>query len=187
MEALVFILPPMAFALLWAWRTPRRGWWIALWTACALALALAHNHLGATTHWLLLAQHVGLNAMLGLGFGRTLAKESVPLVSRFAKIVHGTLSVKLLRYTRGVTWAWTIYFALTVSVSVMLFAFAPLPVWSVFVNLLSVPLVVAMFCGEYWIRTLIVPRSERSSLLQAVVAYRQYSQNRQRQQDEPLQ
>ncbi len=174
-EASVFIAPMMAFAAALAWRSPRRAWWLVLWVAAAGALVLARERLGAGTHWVLLAQHVGINAMMALVFARTLAPGAVPLISRLAAMVHGELTPRLVRYTRAVTWAWVIFFALTVAVTLVLFAFAPLPVWSGFVNLLSMPLLGAMFVGEYAVRVLLIPREERSTLFKSVAAWRSLS------------
>lgn len=172
-EAAVIVAPPMALGLALAWRSGRAAWLI-LWLAVLIALVLARERIAAGTSWMLLLQHVGFNAALGLGFGRTLAAGAKPLVSRFAEIVHGPLSLVLARYTRGVTWAWTLYFALTALASVLLFGLAPAVVWSAFVNLLSLPMLGAMFVLEYLVRLRLVPTSERSGFFQAVGAYRQF-------------
>ncbi len=174
-EALVFILPLMALALALAWRSRHRLAWVAAWIGCAAGLFAARDLLPAGTHWVMLAQHVGINMALCLGFGRTLSPGMKPLVSRMAELVHGDLSPRLVRYTRQVTWAWTLFFALTSLVSLLLFALAPAAVWSAFVNLLSLPLLGAMFIGEYLVRIAVIPRSERSGFLQAMAAYRQFS------------
>ncbi|MEP6789732.1 MAG: hypothetical protein ABI907_00085 [Ramlibacter sp.] len=176
-EAAVFIVPLMAFALLPAWRSPHRGWWLALWLAGWVALWLARDRVAAGTQWVLLLQHVGINGLLCIAFGRTLAPGEKPMVSRFAEIVHGPLSPLLQRYTRAVTWAWVAYFALTAAVSVILFAWAAQATWSAFVNLLSLPLLGGMFAGEYLVRMAVVPRSERSGLFSAVNAWRQHRRN----------
>ena len=177
-EAAVFIVPLMAFAGMLAWRSERRALWLTLWFLSCAALLLARDRLGAGTQWVLLLQHAGFNAALGLSFGRTLAPGAEPLISRLATLVHGPLSPLLVRYTRRATWAWVIYFACTAAASVLLFALAPAPVWSAFVNLLSLPLLGAMFAGEYLVRTLVIPRAERSGFFQAVAAWRQFSQRK---------
>ena len=174
LEAGVFVVPLMAFALLPAWRSPHRARWLALWLAACGALFLARDRLAASTQWLLLVQHVGINAMLCLVFGRTLTQGARPMVSLMAELVHGPLTPRLARYTRAVTWAWVGYFALTAVASVLLFAFAPNTVWSAFVNLLSLPLLGAMFAGEYLVRCLLIPRCERSGFFAAMTAYRQF-------------
>ena len=177
-EAAVFIVPLMGLALLAAWRSAHRALWMVAWlTACA-GLWAARGQLGAGTQWVLLVQHVAINAALCLGFGKTLARGSQPLVSRFAKVVHGELSPRLARYTRGATVAWTLFFGITALLSVLLFALAPAPLWSGFVNLLSLPLLGAMFAGEYLARLVLIPRDERSGFLEAFQAYRQFSQRK---------
>lgn len=174
-EACVFILPLMAFALPLAWRSSRRAVGLSLWLAVAGGLFLARDQLAAGTQWVLLAQHVGINMGLCLAFGRTLAPGAKPLVSRMAEIVQGALSPRLVRYTRAVTWAWTLFFACTSLVSIGLFVFAPATVWSAFVNLLALPLLVTMFAGEYLVRITLIPPVERAGFLQVVAAYRQLS------------
>lgn len=177
-EACVFIVPLMAVALAVAWRSPARAWWLLGWVAVAVALWTLRDRLGAGTQWVLLLQHVGINAALCLGFGRTLARDSVPLIARLARMVHGELSPRLVRYTRGATLAWTLFFALTALLSVLLFALAPAAVWSGYVNLLSLPLLVAMFAAEYLARVLMIPRSERSGFFEALTLYRRFSRDR---------
>ena len=177
-EACVFIVPLMAVALAVAWRSPSRAWWLLGWALAAGGLWAVRDRLGAGTQWVLLAQHVGINAALCLGFGRTLARDSVPLISRLAQMVHGELSPRLVRYTRGATTAWTLFFALTALLSVLLFAWAPAAVWSGYVNLLSLPLLAAMFAGEYLARVLLIPREERSGFFEALTLYRRFSRNR---------
>ncbi|MDE2513521.1 MAG: hypothetical protein KGL22_05395, partial [Alphaproteobacteria bacterium] len=59
---------------------------------------------------------------------------------------------ELVVYTRRVTWAWCGFFAVQLTTSVTLFLFAPLVVWSFFVNVLDIPLVAAMFGAEYLCR-----------------------------------
>lgn len=177
-EASVFIVPLMAAALAVAWRSAARAWWLLAWAVVAGALWLLRDRLGAGTQWVLLAQHVGINAALCLGFGRTLAQDSVPLIARLARMVHGELSPRLVRYTRGATLAWTLFFAATAVLSILLFALAPWAVWSGFVNLLSLPLLGAMFVGEYLARVWLIPRDERSGFFEAFSAYRRFSRRR---------
>lgn len=174
-EAGVILAPLLVLGLVLAWRSERPAAWVALWLASLAALYLARHRVAAGTQWLLLLQHVGFNAALCLGFGRTLARDSKPLVSRLAEIVHGPLSPRLTRYTRSVTWAWVAYFGSTAVASLSLFALAPAAAWSAFVNLLSLPLLAAMFTGEYLVRILVVPRAERGGFFESVAAYRQFA------------
>lgn len=176
LEAAILIVPLMGFALVVAWRSPGRRWWLAVWLAVAMALFLARNQVPAGTAWVLLAQHVCINLALGLAFARTLAPGSKPMVSRLAERVHGALSPRLQRYTLSATWAWVAYFCLTALVSVLLFALAPVELWSAFINFLSLPLLLAMFAGEYLVRIIVIPRGERAGFIQSMTAWRQRDQ-----------
>ena len=75
----------------------------------------------------------------------------------------------------SVTWAWTLYFGGVAGLSLLLFWWAPLPVWSAFAYLLGVPLLVLMFLVEYAVRCRVLPPAERTGLLVAIRAYRQAS------------
>jgi len=178
-EAGVFIVPLMAVAALFAWRSDHRRAWLALWLLALAALFMLRDRLAAGTAWVLLLQHVGINLLLGLAFGRTLAAGQVPLLTRLARMVHGdATSPRVLAYTRSATWAWVAYFVLTSLASLLLFALAPAAVWSAFVNLLSLPLLAAMFAGEFAVRVLCIPRSERSGFVESMLAYRRFSRDK---------
>jgi uncharacterized membrane protein len=148
---------PVAVALGWA-------------AAAALAVALAHAagvglaeaaavaatlglaaFVGAGTKWAVFLPSAAINLLLAWFFGRTLVRGRTPLVTALARVVRGVspLPPELERYTRRVTWAWSLFFAATVAVSAALAAFAPLATWSLFANVLAAPLVAAMFAGEY--------------------------------------
>lgn len=96
--------------------------------------------------------HWGIYTSLLLTFALTLRPGHEPLITAIARRMHGELSAEMLRYTRRVTFAWCGFFAAQLTLSVTLFCFAPLVVWSFFVNILDIPLVAAMFAAEYAIR-----------------------------------
>jgi uncharacterized membrane protein len=108
--------------------------------------------------------HWSLYASLLATFGLTLRRGHTPLISVMAYRLQGTLSEEMIRYTRGVTIAWTLFFAAQLLTSIALFCFAPLTVWSVFVNLLDIPLVVTMFAAEYALRLRLLRHPPRHSL-----------------------
>lgn len=106
-------------------------------------------------------------------FGRSLARGSEPMVTRFARRVHGVLPADMERFTRNVTIAWCIFFAAQLVVSALLFALAPLDAWSVFVNLLNLPLLALMFAGQFICRNVRHPEFPRASAWQALEAFTQ--------------
>ncbi|MCK9983707.1 MAG: hypothetical protein AzoDbin1_00179 [Azoarcus sp.] len=172
--ALLAIAPFAMIAAAFAWQSARRGLMLALLAAAIVTLALAWPTLARNVGWLYFVQHVGTNALLGLGFGRTLAAGREPMCTRIARTMHGTVSPALARYTRQVTAAWTMFFAGTVAISCLLFAFGTIGAWSTFANLLTMPLVGLMFLVEYLVRLKLLPE-DRSSILDAVRAYRRTS------------
>jgi len=175
LQALVAIVPLAVVALVMAWRTPSRTLRVALLALCIAAGTLLYaqsDWLVAHFSWIFLLQHAGMHALLGVAFGRTLMAGATPMISRFARIVHGTLSPALVRYTRSVTLAWTWYFGGMATLSLLLFWLAPLRTWSVFANLLGAPLLVLMFAGEYAVRWLVLPACDRAGPIEAIRAYR---------------
>lgn len=104
-------------------------------------------------------------------FGRTLLPGREPIVTRLARIVHGHLPGEIVDYTRRVTWAWCLFFACQVALSLLLYLFAPRAAWSLFVNVLSGPLVALMFVSEYVWRLYRYRNFQHSSLMQVVRAF----------------
>lgn len=175
LDAAVAIAPLIALALVLAWRSPQRPWMLLLCLAGFALLYAVSGWLVQHYNWVFLLQHAGMQALLGLAFARTLRAGQQPMVSRFAAIIHGSLSPALARYTRQVTWAWTLYFAVMTTLSLLLFWLAPVSVWSAFANLLNLPLLVVMFSAEYAARLLLLAPSDRAGPLDAIRAYRQAS------------
>ena len=173
LDAAVATAPLVALSLVLAWRSARRHWMLLLCLAGCVGLYFGSDWLVQHYNWVFLLQHVGMQALLGLAFGATLRIGQTPLASRLAALVHGQLSPALARYTRQVTWAWTIYFSATALVSLLLFWLAPVAVWSVFANLLGLPLLILMFVAEYGVRLCVLAPSERTGPLQAIRAYLQ--------------
>ena len=111
----------------------------------------------ALTHWSIYA---GLLA----SFALTLRPGRKPLITAMALRMHGDISAEIAAYTRKVTIAWSMFFAGQLALSITLFCFAPLTAWSFFVNILDIPLVVAMFAAEYMVRLRCLRDPPRHSL-----------------------
>lgn len=130
------------------------------------------NEAGVWVNWLYLAQHVGINVVLGLVFGRSLIGPRQPLCTMFAGRVHEHMTPLIVRYTRQITVAWTVFFFAMAALSVLLFAFAPREAWSLFANILTLPLVAAMFVAENEVRKRVLPPQDQFGILAAVRAFR---------------
>lgn len=174
--ALVALAPVVLIALVLVWRSSwcssRR--FIMLGVLALLCVALwagwpALTHHFGLVYWL---QHVGIQLLLFMTFGRTLMAGRQPLCTRFAEAVHAPLTPQHEIYTRQVTAAWTLFFAVMASVSTLLFFLSPLATWSVFANFLTLPLVVLMFIVEYGVRKWLLPDMRHTHILDAVRAFR---------------
>ena len=169
----ILILTPLALVILWLLGRSM-GWRTVLAAIAAGAIAA-----GALWHWssvnpmyLYPVPHVAANLFMLWFFGRTLRSGREPLITRIARYVHGTLPAEVAAYTRRVTWAWCAFFAGTILLSILLFAFAPIAAWSTFANLLSLPLLLLMYFGESAWRVWCHPDFERASVWAVVRACR---------------
>jgi uncharacterized membrane protein len=158
----------LGLVLLWRWS----GALIAVLAAAAAAFLLHHFWPLFTENFSIvyLLQQCGFYAIMAFTFGRSLLKGRVPLCTQFADKVHGPLSALELSYTRNVTVAWVIFFLLNMAVTFVLFEFAPLRIWSLFVNFLSLPLILLMFVAEYAVRRCVLP-GPRSGLIATMRVY----------------
>jgi len=144
----------------------------------ALVLAVAATQLwprlaglGRDLSSLYLTQYLGTNLALALYFGRTLISGRTPACTGFAALLEPRMSGRLARYTRHVTTAWTLFFLLSALASTLLYAFAPLELWSFFSNLLYLPSVALMFIAEGLVRRIALPPEERHGILASIRAY----------------
>jgi uncharacterized membrane protein len=165
-------LAPMlaiAFVLIWRWL----GAWPALLTALAVAFLVRHYWPLLTKNFSIvyLVQQCGFYTIMAASFGRSLFRGRVPLCTQLADKVHGPLSIGELRYTRSVTAAWVIFFLLNLAITLVLFEFAPLKDWSIFVNFCSLPLILLMFLAEYAVRRRALPDLKRSGLIATFRVY----------------
>jgi len=169
---LVLILLPL-LALAW-WivtRSRNKPFWLSVFAAAGAAIVLLYHQdsLGMAT--ISGIPHAAVYSFLLWYFGRTLVCGREPLITRFSSSVHGPLPPAMVRYTRKVTIAWCIFFAAQLIVSALLFAFAPLDTWSLFINLLNLPLLAVMFVGPLVYRRLRYPDFPRTSVGQAIQAF----------------
>jgi uncharacterized membrane protein len=152
--------------------------WLAVLAVLGLAalLWLTWPMLTQRVATLYFVQHMGIYALLAAFFLRSLDGPGESLVTQMARRLHGgVLSAKQQSYTRKVTWSWGAFFIAMVLVSIGLFIWAPLEVWSIFANLLGGPLIAVMFAGELIVRRLSLPNEERASLADSVRAWRAHN------------
>lgn len=168
-------IAPLAAALVWfmgrSWRG-RLG--LTALTLAAVGGWITWRAAGANPALVYLLPHVGAYLFMLWFFGHTLMPGREALITRLARHIHGTLPAEIERYTLHVTTAWCLFFAGMALTSLLLFFLAPLAVWSVFANLLNLPLVVAMFLAEYLYRILRYPNFSHASIRSTIRAFQKY-------------
>ena len=169
-------LTPVLVGLIWLSARTRQPIWVKL-SAAAAALGLvvlATRRATLAVHLLYPLPSIVVYGGLLWIFARTLAPGREALVTGLARHVHGTLPDDITAYTRQVTWAWCVFFAAMGLISVLLFAFASLSAWSLFVNVLGLPLIGAMFVGEYIYRVLRYRNFSHAPLFASVWAFHKF-------------
>jgi uncharacterized membrane protein len=169
MLRLALAATPLLIIGCWVARSARNKllWTLVLMAAAATVYAVERQEqLGLPAMTAL--THAGINLFMLWVFGRTLRHDREPLITGFARRVHGALPPYIEAYTRRVTLTWCVFFVSQVVVSAALFAFASRDVWSVFVNMLSLPLVALIFVSEYVYRVIRYPAYKHASILKGM-------------------
>lgn len=179
--AVVMLIAPIAAFLCWsAVMTSRQagaartvGWCaggvvagLSVWAAAEFWSTLLTR-----LDWIYLIQHVAANTMLCWFFLQTLYGGRTPIITTIARTIHPDMPEGVVRYTRNVTVAWSIFFAMQVLVSLAIFWIASIETWSLFANVLNWPMVIAMFVAEYACRKHFNPDFRHASIRESVLAY----------------
>ncbi len=165
------LAPMLALGAVLAWRW--LGAIFAVPAALLTAFLLFKYWSGLTRNFSLLyfVQQFGFYSLMAVSFGTTLIKPRVPLCTMLADKIHGPLTAPELSYTRKVTVAWTLFFTANLLATWLLFQFAPLNVWSIFVNFASLPLLALMFLGEYLVRRQVLPQVQSGGIIATLRVY----------------
>lgn len=145
-------LPITAAILLPAWYWPATLRLIDLWGLYTLALAIP-----------------------GLVFMRSLLPDQEPLITKFARQVHGTLRPDIIRYTYCLTWFWSLFFIAALLAPVLLWAYGPHGTWQWPLNGATLALALLFLVLEYSIRRLVIRNFEHASLRTSIDLFRKQS------------
>ncbi len=122
--------------------------------------------------------------MLASVFAVTLRRGETPLIVRIAELDSATLTPQFRRYLQGLTQGWAIFFFAMADLSLLLMLYAPFEWWSLFINVLSWPLIGVMFIAEWLVRVVCfrkLPRHTPLYIAAKILAYqRQVTQMRAR-------
>lgn len=169
--AFVALAPILLAAISLAWRSRHRIFVLGLLAVGSIALfatwgTIEHHY--SSIYWI---EHAGMQSLLCLAFARTMAEGREPMCTYFARLVHGPLTPAVLRYTRQVTMAWSVFFGMVAAISTIIFFAAPLTTWSLFANFFTAPLICLMFIAEYAVRRHTDLDMEHVHILAAVKAF----------------
>jgi uncharacterized membrane protein len=104
-------------------------------------------------------------AFMAYFFYRTLRPGSEPLITRVARLEHPEVPPDVSRYTRTLTWTWSLCFTLLFTIALVLAPVLALDAWSRWVHGLGYFLPGALFLGEYAYRHFRFPDRQHRSLL----------------------
>ena len=184
LRPVLLIAYPLLVQLAVMWHEPRLEW-LALLVLCAFPQyqALCERRPG---NWLLMLilgavlyglVHVGggmyalflppvvVPACVLAVFAGSLRPGQVPLVTRVATAIRGSMTPELVHYTRRVTQMWVVVLIALTLAEAGLALFASLPVWSLFSNCVNYLLVGLVFLLEYLYRRHRFPKDEHLPFL----------------------
>jgi uncharacterized membrane protein len=170
--ATILALAPMltvGLLLLWRWRGALTA--ILAATAAGILCFRLWPLFKQNFSLVYLIQQLGFHGLMAATFGFSLLPGRLPLCTQLADKVHGPLGAPELRYTRQVTAAWSWFFVANMTATVLLYAFAPLRIWSLFVNFCSLPLIGLMFAAEYAIRRRVLKQVHTGGLIATLRVY----------------
>lgn len=136
--------------------------------AAAVVLVEAWPLLERNFSLIYLFQECGLYGLLAVGFARSLMAGETPLCTRLADQLHGPLTPAEMRYTRLVTFAWSLLLAAITTITLGLYLLAPIAAWSAFDNFVVFPLIAISFIVEHAVRRHVLPKADRGGILATV-------------------
>jgi uncharacterized membrane protein len=167
------VLAWQVFAQWILWKQGKRAFAIALSVVC-LPFIYFYQHLDSI-QWVNLIPNSLIYGSLALMFAKTLTKGQTPLVTQLATKIEGPLPVAIENYTRQVTLAWAIFFALNVIVSIALYYLVSFAAWSLFSNVYSTPLLIGMFGLEFAYRKVRYRQYKTASFADGMKAFMSHS------------
>jgi uncharacterized membrane protein len=169
------VLAWQVFAQWILWKQGKRLFAIALSVVC-LPFLYFYQHLEAI-QWVNLIPNSLIYGSLAVMFARTLAKGQIPLITQLATKIEGPLPEAIQHYTRQVTFAWALFFALNVVISIALYYLVSFAAWSLFSNVYSTPLLISMFVLEFAYRKMRYREYKTASFSDGMKAFMSHSQD----------
>lgn len=93
-----------------------------------------------------------VNGVVLVAFGSSLMEGRIPMIERFARMIHRNISPERVLYCREVTKAWCVFFVFNVLITAWIAMFASLRTWALYTSVIAYILTGMMFAVEYAIR-----------------------------------
>jgi uncharacterized membrane protein len=167
------VLAWQVFAQWILWKQGKRAIAVALSVVC-LPFIYFYQHLDSI-QWVNLIPNSLIYGSLAFMFAKTLTKGQIPLVTQLATKIEGPLPIAIKNYTRHVTFAWAIFFALNVIISIALYYLVSFAAWSLFSNVYSTPLLIGMFAIEFAYRKMRYRQYKTASFTDGMKAFMSHS------------
>lgn len=116
-----------------------------------------------------LANFTLINGFLFWVFSRTLSTGSIPLCTRFADLVHDKMSPEVASYSRGLTIAWSLFFALQPIVWLVLFVTLEKSYWYQLVTIVPPCLIIVLFLADWVFRQCLLPYEDKKDAIQLTI------------------
>ena len=125
-----------------------------------------------------LINFIAIYAILFKEFYGSLHRNQVPLCTRFAMLVHESISPQLAKYMKAFTYSWAAFFGLQIPIWLGLFFILPTQLWSELISVVPPVLIVALFAIDLIARQLLLPYEDRKdSLLRTIKALIKHRNN----------
>ena len=125
-----------------------------------------------------LINFIAIYAIFFKEFYGSLHRNQVPLCTRFAMLVHESISPQLAKYTKALTYSWAAFFGLQIPIWLGLFFILPTQLWSELISVVPPVLIVALFAIDLIARQLMLPYEDRKdSLLRTIKALIKHRNN----------
>ncbi len=125
-------------------------------------------------NYIIYVTSVSVPLFLFLIFGNSLTKNSDPLVTAIGEAVRGPLSCEMRKYTKGVTWVWTLIFLVMTLMGVCFLIRGDINLWSLTTNFINPSCVVIFFISEFFYRVWKFPDHDHPSFLDYLLIVRDY-------------
>lgn len=110
-----------------------------------------------------------INTALLWLFGSSLANGRTPLCTRLAMLVHKEMPQTIVTYTRWLTLAWALFFAIQIFFWTGLFFVVPAALWLELISISPPVMIIGFFAADWLTRQFVLPVEDRKNSLRLMI------------------